>query len=132
MSGVAIINYKLANDAALTAVVPSARIFSGIAPINTPRPTISISQVSGFEYPMIKRGTRNLMTERVQITVHGQTYVQKKEIIKLIRAALPSVRGTVNGIKVDSITPGIEGPDMEIVDPDLHDQPVDYLVKYIR
>ncbi len=133
MSGVAVIRYKLANDASLAAVVAAAKIVAGIVPINTELPAISVAQISGVEMPLIKRETTGqLMSERVQITVHGQTYAQKKQIIGLSRSALPSTRGTVNGFTVDSITPDIEGPDMEIVDPEMHDQSVDYIVKYIR
>ena len=133
MSGVAVINYLLSNNAALTAVVPAAVIFSGIAPVGTQLPAISIAQVSGVEFPQVNRETTgNLITERVQITVHGETYPQKKQIIKLIRQALPKTRGTVDGVDVDSITPDIEGPDMEFVDPEMHDQSVDYMVKYIN
>lgn len=113
MSGVAVIRYKLANDAPLIAVVAAAKIVAGIAPINTVLPAISVSQVSGVEWSTIKRGaTGQFITERVQVTVHGRTYAQKKQIIGLIRNALTSTRGTVNGVSVDSIVPDVEGPDM--------------------
>lgn len=110
MSGVAIIRYKLANAAALTAVVPTARIQAGVLPQGTALPCISVTQVSGVPLNYVAASS-GLHTDRVQITVDAASYPQVRQILALCRAALPYTRGTVNSIACDSIVPDIEGPD---------------------
>ena len=110
MSGVAIVRYKLANSANLTAVVPAARIQAGVLPQNTALPAISVTLVSGVTGLQVAKAS-GLRTDRVQITVDALTYPQVRQILALCRAALPYTRGTVNSIACDSILPDIEGPD---------------------
>ena len=110
MSGVAIVRYKLANYANLTAAVPAARIQAGVLPQNTALPAISVTLVSGVTGLQISKPS-GLRTDRVQITVDALTYPQVRQILALCRAALPYTRGTVNSIACDSILPDIEGPD---------------------
>lgn len=110
MSGVAIIRYKLANNAALTVVVPATRITAGVLPQNTTLPAISVTLVSGVTGLQVAKAS-GLRTDRVQITVDAATYPQVRQILALCRAALPYTRGSVNGVACDSILPDIEGPD---------------------
>ena len=110
MSGVAIVRYKLANYANLTAVVPATRIQAGVLPQNTALPAISVTLVSGVTGLQLSKPS-GLRTDRVQITVDATTYPQVRQILALCRAALPYTRGTVNSIACDSILPDIEGPD---------------------
>ena len=110
MSGVAIVRYKLANYANLTAVVPATRIQAGVLPQNTALPAISVTLVSGVTGLQLSKPS-GLRTDRVQITVDALTYPQVRQILALCRAALPYTRGTVNSIAGDSILPDIEGPD---------------------
>lgn len=131
MSGVAVIRYKLANDAALTAVVTASKIMAGVVPLNTALPAISIRQISGNELATIKRSGNELVTERVQVSVLAPTYPQQKTILGLIKAALPSVRATVNGFAVDSIEQGLTGPDLYDEEPVTYEQSIDYIVRYI-
>lgn len=131
MSGVAVIRYLLANDATLTATVPSTRIMAGILPINTTLPAISITQISGSRLNVIKHGTNEHITDRVQVTVLATTYPQQKTILNLVKNALPATRGTVNSVVVDSIQQDFTGPDLYNDDPVIYEQSVDYFVKYI-
>ena len=132
MSGVAILRYMLANNAPLTAIVSSNKIIAGVAPLNTVLPAISIRQISGQEYQTIKRGSNQLVTERIQVTVLASTYPSQKSILNLIRSALPGTRGTVNGFVVDSITPDIDGPDLYNDDPVIYEQSIDFMVRFYR
>ena len=132
MSGTAIARYLLANNSGLTATVSADKIKPGLIPINTVLPAISVKQISGREHQLIKRGSNQLVTERIQITVQTATYVQQKAIIALIRAALPGTRGTVNTFTVDSITYESDGPDLEYENPVIFEQSLDYFVKFIR
>jgi hypothetical protein len=110
MSGVAIVRYKLANYANLTAVVSAARIQAGVLPQNTALPAISVTLVSGMTGLQLAN-VSGLRTDRVQITVDAASYPQVRQILALCRAALPYTRGMVNSIPCDSILPDIEGPD---------------------
>jgi len=132
MSGVAIVRYLLIDNADLAAVVSADKIKAGVIPINTALPAISIRQISGIEHELIKRGTNQLVTERIQVTAMAGTYPQQKSILNLIRAALPATRGTVNGFSVDSITPDMDGPDFQYDDPVIFEQSIDYMVRFIR
>lgn len=111
MSGTAIIRYKLSQAAALTAVVPAARIQAGVLPQGTALPCISVTLISGVDPAKQVSKSSGLRTDRVQITVDAASYPQVRQILALCRAALPYTRGTVNSIACDSIVPDIEGPD---------------------
>lgn len=131
MSGVAVIRYMLANDATLTATVPATRIIAGILPINTTLPAISITQISGSRLEVIKHGSNEHVIDRVQVTVLATTYPQQKTTLGLVKSAIQSTRGSVNGVSVDSIKQDITGPDLYNDDPVIYEQSVDYFVKYI-
>ena len=131
MSGVSVVRYLLANDSTLTVTVPAERIKAGILPINTTLPAISITQISGSRIDVIKHGSNEHVTERVQVTVLGTTYPQQKAILGLVKEALPATRGTVNSVVVDSIEQDFTGPDLYNDDPVIYEQSVDYFVKYI-
>ena len=132
MSGVAAIRYMLVNNAPLIAAVPAARILSGVLPITTTIPAISVRQISGVEMPMIKRTGTQLVTERIQVSVHASSYLSQKTIIELIRSAITSTRGTVNSVVVDSITHEGDGPDLYSDDPDIYEQSIDFMVIFYR
>jgi len=132
MSGVAIVNYILANNATLTASIPAARIFSGIAPINTDLPAISITQISATSPhdPVVAPG--NMIRERVQVTVECKHYVQTKSIMSLIRNAfLTYSRGIVAGFNCDSVLQDTEGPDLYDQGTGIHAQSTDFIVRWI-
>lgn len=132
MSGSAITRYLLANNATLTATVSADKIKPGLIPINTALPAISVRQISGREHQVIKRGSNQLVSERIQITAQAKTYTEQKAIIALIREALPGTHGTVNGFTVDSLTYESDGPDLEYENPVIFEQSLDYFVKFIR
>ncbi|MBX3629313.1 MAG: DUF3168 domain-containing protein [Nitrosomonas sp.] len=132
MSGVAIIRHKLANDAALTAVVAASKIMAGVVPLNTVLPAISIRQISGNEVSTIKRSGNELVVERIQVSILTATYPQQKTIIELVKNALPCIRATVNGFAVDSIEQNSTGPDFYVEEPVTYEQSVDYIVRYVN
>ena len=112
MSGVAVVRFLLANNAALFAVVPAAKIMAGVVPLNTVLPAISVMEVSGVPRNTVEQSEpKKFITERVQVSVLAKTYPEQKSILALVRAALPTSRGTVNGVAVDGILPDVEGPD---------------------
>lgn len=111
MSGVAVIVAKLKAHAPLTAVVASARIMAGNLPLNTALPAISVTQISSVPRNTVSMADSEFNTDRVQVTVMAKTYPSLRSILRLVLAACPHTRGTVNGIACDSITPEAEGPD---------------------
>lgn len=128
MNGVYAVRHLLANNAALIARVPVARIFYGVADVGENLPAIILTQVSGVEHLAIAMSSPGPMRERVQVTVFAASYLAKKEILALVRVALPVSRSTVDGIKVDSILPDGEGPDIDDPSLTLFTQSQDFLV----
>lgn len=141
MSGVSIIRYLVANRAGVQAVIPASRIMAGVLPLNTVLPAISITQVSSIPFNLLRINEANkLHTDRVQVTAlfkdvngtpAGAGYPGLKAMLKLVLAACPSQRGTVNGVMVDSIAPDIEGPDFYDDAAQLHSCSRDFIVKWI-
>lgn len=141
MSGVAVIRYLLANAQAVANIVPAARIMAGDLPLNTVMPAIAVTQISSVPYNLLRTNeTNKLHTDRVQVSVlfkgsegspPGTGYSGVREMMKLVLAACPSQRGTVDGIAVDSIVPDLEGPDLQDEATALYSSSRDFFVKWI-
>lgn len=140
MSGVAVVNYLLSNAASVIAVVPAARILTGPLPLQeddsvaVELPAITISQISGTEWNKANKAESSgsqFRTERVQVTVHATTYASKKAILNLVRTACtPKPTSPVNSVKVDSIQPDGEGPDLDDPQSGMYEQSRDFLVRW--
>lgn len=131
MSSPAIVRYILANAAAVTAVVPAARIFVGNIPIGATLPAIGVRFVSGVERTTVSMAEASrFRTDRVQVTVHAKTYATKASILELIRTALSPKTGAFNGFDVDSITPDGEGPDFDDEEAVIYERSRDFLVSW--
>lgn len=141
MSGVAVIRHLLANHAPLLALVPASRIIAGPLKSNTELPAIAVTEV----YSDPQNGIRineagKPHTESVQVTWQvkdpdatpgGTGYVGMKQLAPIILAACPSQRGTVNGVAVDSIAPGLDGPDIYFPDVGIHSKTRDFTVRWV-
>lgn len=132
MSGVAVIRHMLAHDPQLTFIVPPVRIVGGMLPINTELPAISIQEISGSEFTVIRRDGNNTASERIQVSIIAPTYIVMKQMLEFVRAAIKSTRGTVNTISVDSVTFEMDGPYLNSQDPIIHEQSIDYMVRFYR
>lgn len=111
MADVHVVRYLLAHNAGVTAVVPATRIVGGPLPQGTTLPAIAVTHISTTRMNMVAATSVRLATARVQVTVFAATYPQVKDILALVRTALPRSRGTVDGVAVDSIVSDVEGPD---------------------
>ena len=132
MSGVAITRYLLANNSALLAAVPAARIFAGNI-IGTTYPAVAVTSISGVPRNTVAMTeTAKHITERVQVTVYAGTYALQKQLLGLVRGALPVSRGTVNTFNCDSILPDSEGPDIYDDVLLIYEQSQDFMVKFAR
>lgn len=130
---VKLIRYILANNANLIAVVPAARIFSGVVPLNTTLPAIAVNHISTIERNTVAMNTPTVLaTSRVQVTVLAKTYASQKSVLELVRKALPNAKGVINGVTVDSILPDISGPDLRDDDAGIYMQSRDFMCKIIE
>lgn len=111
MSGVLVIVERLKASAPLIAQVPAARIMAGDVPQGTGLPAIGVTLVSSVPLVVNVDGTVTTHRDRVQVSVLAKTYTSLRTIMPLVFASCPHVRGTINGVKCDSIIPGAEGPD---------------------
>ena len=136
MSGVGVIRVLLAANEPLTAVIPSARIKAGVLPLYTIIPAISISQISKTSLSKIRPNEPKFYVSRVQVTVYRKEepddrgYPGLDAALKLVLAACPSQRATIAGVKVDSIIPDTEGPDLYYQESQTYTRSQDFIVRY--
>lgn len=138
MSGVAVIRFLLATDPDVLSVAVVESIVAGDLPLNTALPAISVKQISSVpDNPINTNEPNKLHTDRVQVTwlfkapPAGTGYPGVKAMGKFVLAACPSQRGTVNGVAVDSIQPGAEGPDVSDAAEGLYSCSRDFTVKWV-
>ncbi len=133
MSDVKAVRYLLAHDSALLAAVPEAKIMAGAIPLGTELPAICVNHISTMERNTVSMTDAGVMaTARVQVTVQAKTYPDQKAILDLVRKALPNMRGSVNGVAVDSILPDIVGPDLRDDEAVIFMQSRDFIVKFVE
>jgi len=132
MSDVKAVRYLLANNAAMIAVVPAARIYAGIVPQGTALPAIAVTHVSTNRRRIVAGSLVKFCTSRVQVTVMASTYPAQKSTLKLVRDALPETRGTINGVNVDSIANESDGPDFRDDAAGIFMGSTDFMVMFIE
>lgn len=111
MSGAAIARQLLVARTALTALVPSARIISGVIPQGTALPCISVTEVSSTDRQTVKGQPVIKVTERVQITVMAADYVSCKQVIAQARKACRNVVGSIGAYSGITCHLDSKGPD---------------------
>ena len=124
------ISYLLRNNANLVAVVPAAKIFSGVIPVNTALPAIVVKHIDDVEAKAINAAGAKRFTARVQVTVQATTYATQKSILELIRLALVGTYSSVNGVTVYGISSEGSGPDLNDVDAGIYEQSRDFLISF--
>lgn len=115
MNGVAALRQLLANDAALTDLVPAVRIVGGILPQGTPVPAISLMSISETERNVPAPGARRRVTERVEARVLAADWASLRAIDKALKNAgcsrMPAVAG-IESVTVHLAGAGPEGLDV--------------------
>ncbi len=129
-SAVGVVRYLLANAGALTAQVSATRITAGVLPQGVALPAISVTAVSEISRQAVAASSTTLYTARVQVTIMARSYASKADILALVRDALPRSRGTVDGIRVESILPDVLGPDFTDDTAQIVQQSQDYIVSH--
>lgn len=140
MSGVAVVRYKLATNAAVLAVIPAARIVAGDAPLTTAKPLIIVTLVNGTPRNTVAMTEPNRMhTDRVQVSylfngplasVPGTGYPGVRAMAALVRTACAFARGTINGVDVLDIIEDREGPDLADAATALYSGSTDFIVRW--
>lgn len=112
MSGVKAIVSLLTGNAALTAVVPAARIMAGVLPQGTALPHCSVMRVSATDLNIPTPATKRQVRELVQVTVLAATYPQQQQVLALVKkAAADQLYPTVSGISGVTVHTAGAGPD---------------------
>jgi len=136
VSGPAIIRHLIAHDAAMLTLLSqmessAANVIVGKKKAGAALPVIAIRLVSGTELNTLAMNEgKRLRTQRVQVMVHGKTARQVLQLLEAVLVACPNTRGTLNGIKVDSILPDGEGPDFSDPDAEVFEQSRDFIVRW--
>lgn len=140
MSGVIVVRALLVGAAPVLAVVPATRIMAGDLPQGTVLPAIAITQISSVPRNTVKMNENHVQhTDRIQVTAlikgpqatpAGTGYPGVRSLLKLILAAVPHRRGTIQGIDVDSILPDVEGPDLSDDAAGLYSGSRDFIVRW--
>lgn len=124
------VRYLLANNAGVTAVVTATQIMAGPLPQDTAMPAIEIRLISSVELQQVAAGS-GFHQARVQVSVKAANYPQLRQVLALVRAALPRSRGTHNTVKVDSIIPDTEGPNMADAESGIYFGSHDFMVRTV-
>ena len=130
LNAVAIVWYLLSHDSGLLAEVPISRIRASDLPLKTQLPAITIRQRDGFSYAPVDGSSANFWTETVEVMVMADNYPDVKTILRLVQAALPLSRGSVNGTYCDSVLDDLVGPDIYDIQTNIYSQSQQFKVKY--
>ena len=112
MSGVMIVGELLRADAALTAIVPAARIKAGRLPEDAPLPTLVIRSVSLVDWEPLKGGPVHSV-ERVSVTVRAANDRDRRALIGLVRRCCAGRTGDIGDARGVSIRTAGAGPDVD-------------------
>jgi hypothetical protein len=129
MSAEKVIYNLLKNNANLTAVVPSSRIYPSLIPLGTTLPAIAYMLISSVEDTSIGM-TTNRLRSRVQITIAAKTYPSVKQIVDLVVSACNHKQGTFNGVQVDSVIKDVVGADFRDDDEGIFYSTVDFRIAH--
>ncbi len=131
MSGVKVVRYLLASDTDLLAQVPVTRIISGKIPQGTLLPAVGLGFAGGdWRTETDNNDTTKYSTCRIQVTVQAANYPQLEMLMPLVRAAVPRVYGSVNGVNVAAVMLDVEGPDMSNDDAGFYVRTQDFIVSF--
>ena len=130
MNGVAAIRQLLASHAGLIALVPAARIVTGLLPQGTGLPAISIMSVSAVDRNLPSPGTNRHVVERVQVTVMAANYPNLKAVMTQVKKAGADQMPAIAGIADVVVHTDGMGPDFLNEEASIYLQPIDFRIDY--
>jgi hypothetical protein len=133
MSGVAIVRALLVADPKVTAVVPAARIVSGILRQGAILPAVSVHKIYGSEENTIARNYGGRMIRhRVQVTVMAKDYPTMEKLMKAASLGPGIHTGAIVGFNVRSVIPWGENPEIPPGDDGIYEQSRDFMVTFVE
>ena len=135
MSAVVIIRQLLVARAAVTTLVPAARIFTGAIPLGTARPAIGISDISGNEITTVARQRPfTTIRARVQVTVYADSYPVQEQVLLACKLGAGVHTGvlTVGGkdIHVNAVEQMGTGPAIPPGEDKIYERSRDFMVTF--
>lgn len=131
MTGVVAVRTVLIANAALTALVPPARIGAGVLPQDTALPAISLTSVSKVDRNIPAPGNYRHVSERVQVTVLARNYPEQLAVMAAVRgAAADQVNPVVSGLTAVTIHTEGAGPDIFSAEASIYQGEQDFRVTY--
>lgn len=117
--------------AALTALVPAARMYPHAIPQGEQLPALVIEHVSTVPFPTLDASAGfGLMQSRIQVTVLTNAYDDLKAVVEQVVLACNYQRGVLAGTRVNSVVRAFIGPDMTDDDRTVFHQSIDFLVTF--
>jgi len=132
MSAEVVIKALLESSSGLASLV-STRLYSGARPEGDPLPAVVWSEVSDVPLPPIDISTgAEPMTGRIQVNCLASTSAGVKALKEAVVAACHKQSGSIAGITVQSVLQDSAGPRSYDALVDTFQQPVDFIVQYVR
>jgi hypothetical protein len=132
MSAELVIKTLLDASSGLAALV-STRLYSGARPEGDPLPAVVWVEVSDLPRPPIDITTgTEPMSGRIQVNCLATTSAGVKAIKDAVIAACHKQSGVIGGITVQSVLQDSAGPRSYDALVDTFQQPVDFIVQYLR
>ncbi|MEH6436697.1 hypothetical protein [Massilia sp. DD77] len=94
-------------------------------------PAIGLREISRREADTVDRTSR-MVTARVQVTVHAESYGTQKDLLLAARLGDGVFTGTVAGVEVRSVLRDAVGPDLQNPEASLFQQSRDFIVTYLE
>lgn len=131
MSAEAVIRALLVADAALTAVVPAARIYPSHVPVGAARPAIAFALVAGQRLPRINgQEATHMQRSRVSVEIEATDYVTLKSLRSKVIKACEFKAGTIAAVLVHVVQFAGEGGDDFDVAQEVYSEAVDFYVYF--
>lgn len=129
MNAEKVIYELLSTNTALKVVVPQARMFAGLIPLETALPAIAYNFISGK--PQTAIGLTDIKERsRIQVTIAANTYPVVKQVMDLVVDACHLKQGTFNGVVTDSVIKDLVGPDFRDDEVGIFYQTIDFMVTH--
>nr|WP_308937376.1 hypothetical protein [Duganella sp. CY15W] len=121
----------LVADAAVTALVPAAKVVLGTIKQGTVLPAISVKHISTMPMAAIDaQADFSLVSSRVQVTVETKDRVTLDAVLEVVRKCCNYQRGIIAGLTVVSVVRDLLGPAPDDNDAGIYDQTIDFRITY--
>lgn len=111
-TGTDIIGAMLLADAPLIALIPAARIKSGVLPDGITLPALVVLEASQVERQPLKRGAKVRTIDRVSVTGRFNSVRERKTIMEMVKRICAGRTGSIAGMANVSILTAGRGPDL--------------------